>query len=69
MSVLDTKEEPGNLGPCKPKDHHAVIAVLGTGAEANDPDLHHHGTTIAHDMEEAEDPNLQDTHTTTKMTK
>jgi hypothetical protein len=63
------KEEPENLGPRNSKDHHTITTVLGIGAEVNDPDLHHHGTTIAHDREEAEDPNLQDIHTTTKTTK
>jgi hypothetical protein len=47
----------------------AITIALGAGAEANDPDPHRHGTVIAHSMEEAEDPNPQDTHTTMKTMK
>jgi hypothetical protein len=52
-----------------PKNHHAITTALSAGAEAEDLDLHHHDTTIPHNMEEAEGPNLQDIHTTTKTTK
>jgi hypothetical protein len=46
------------------KNHHT-----GAGAEADDQDLHRRNTTIAHDMEEAEDENLQNTYTKMKMMK
>jgi hypothetical protein len=62
-------KEPKNPNPRTRKHHHAVITVLGAEAEAGDPDLHHHDTTIARDMEEAEGPSLQDICTTTKTTK
>jgi hypothetical protein len=63
------KEKPEDLSPRMLKNHHAITIVLGAEAEVDDPDLHHHNTTIAHDMEEAKGPNLQDIRTTTKMTK
>jgi hypothetical protein len=51
------------------KNHHAVTTVFDAEAEAEDLDIHHHGTTIAHNMEEVEGPSLQDICTTTKTTK
>jgi hypothetical protein len=59
MSILDMQEEPKDLGPRRPKNHHTITTVLGAGAEANDPDLHYRGTTMAHDIEEDGDPNPQ----------
>jgi hypothetical protein len=50
-----------------PKDHRAVTTVLGIEAKADDPDLCHHDSIIAHDKEEAEDPNIQDIHMAMKM--
>jgi hypothetical protein len=69
-SVLDTREGPENLGPCMPKNHHAVTIVLGAEAEADHLGCHDHNTTIAQGTEEeVNDPDLHDTHTITKMTK
>jgi hypothetical protein len=69
-SVLDMKEEPKNLDPRMPKNHHAITIVLGTEAEVDDLDRHHHNITIAQDTEEkANDLDLHDTHTTTKTMK
>jgi hypothetical protein len=62
-------EEPTGLDPHIETSHHAITIVLGTKAEVNVHDLLHQGTTTAHGREEAEDPNPQDTHTTTTMMK
>jgi hypothetical protein len=70
MSVLDTKEEPEDLGPCMPKNHHAITIVLGMEIESYDPGLHHHDTTIAQGTEEEVDvPDPRDIHMITKTTK
>jgi hypothetical protein len=63
------QKESEDLGPRRPKNHHAITTVLSIEAEANDPDLHCRSTTIAHDMEEAGNPNPPNTHTTMKTTK
>jgi hypothetical protein len=62
-------KEPENLDPRTRKHHRIVTTVFGTEAEADDLDLHHHGTTIAHGMEEAKGPSLQDICMTTKTMK
>jgi hypothetical protein len=48
---------------------HTVTIVLGTEAEVENHDLHHQGATTVHDTKEADDPNLQGTHTITRTTK
>jgi hypothetical protein len=62
-------KEHTNLNAQTRKDNHTITRVLGTEAEVDDHDLHRQGTTIDHDSEKAEDPNLQGTHTTTTMKK
>jgi hypothetical protein len=52
------KEEPEDLGPHMPKNHHAVTTAISAEEEADNPDRHHHDTTIAPDMEEAKGPSL-----------
>jgi hypothetical protein len=62
-------KEHTNLDPQTRRDNNTITIVLGTEAEVDNHDLHRQGTTIAHDSEEAEDPNLQGTHTTTTTKK
>jgi hypothetical protein len=50
-------------------DHHAVTAVLGTGAGVDDLGHHHPNTTIVHSINEPKDLSLPRKHTTMKMTK
>jgi hypothetical protein len=70
ISVQDTRPEPKNLGPRMPKNHRAITTVIREEAEDDDLGLHHHDTTIAQGVEEeVDDPDLRDTHTTTKTTK
>jgi acid stress-induced BolA-like protein IbaG/YrbA len=69
MSVVDTREEPEDLGLRMPTNHHVVTIFLGAKIEVDNPGLHHHRTIIAHDMEEVEDPNLHGIRMTTKTTK
>jgi hypothetical protein len=62
-------KEPTNLDPRTKRNHHAITTVLGIEAGVDDQDIHRQGITKAHDMEEAKDPNLQGTRTTTKTMK
>jgi hypothetical protein len=61
--------EPASLDHRTKISHHVITIVLGTEAEVEDHDLHHQGATTVHDMKEADDPNLQGTHTITRTTK
>jgi hypothetical protein len=69
IAAPGAQKEQDDLGPRRPKNHHVVTTALGAGAEADDPDTHRRGTTTAHDMEEARDPNPQYTYMTMKTMK
>jgi hypothetical protein len=56
--------EPTSLDPRTKTSRQAVTIVLGTKAEVEDHNLHHQDATTTHSMEEAEDPNPRDMHTT-----
>jgi hypothetical protein len=61
--------EPVSLDPRSKISHHASTIVLGTKAEVEDHDLCHQGATTVHDMKEADNPNIQGTHTIMRTTR
>jgi hypothetical protein len=50
--ALGTMKGPKDLGPCISRNHHAITIVFGMEIEVDDPDLHHHNTTVAQGTKE-----------------